>query len=96
MTLAPTVRQRETQRPTFPAVVLTYTDALRLLADSPAALSPAQIADATDRVVSNVRRDIAKLRDAGVIEIANTPDLDTPPTWTITDKAAIEARRNDQ
>jgi ParB-like chromosome segregation protein Spo0J len=66
---APVVKPRETRAPVFPAVVHTYTDLLRVLDQTKAPMSAAQLAEATDRVVSNVRRDLPKLREAGVIAI---------------------------
>ena|GEM_PF-1092794 len=57
---------RETRKPDFPAVVHTYTDALRWLRDNGAA-SDMTVAKATNRVVSNVRRDFNRLINAGVI-----------------------------
>lgn len=65
---APDVKPRETRKPDFPAVVHTYTDLLRELRDAPADV--AELADRTQRVRSNLRRDVPKLRDAGVVEVA--------------------------
>ena len=50
----------------FPAVVHTYTDALRLLRDE-GPLTLAQVADLTGRVKSNLRRDKPRLIEAGVL-----------------------------
>lgn len=73
---------RETTRPDFPAVVHTYTDALRLLGAEPGS-SAEDIAERTDRVPSNVRRDIPKLVAAGVI----AQDLACDGVgWRLTDK----------
>lgn len=60
------VQPRETRTPEFPAVVHTYTDLLRALRDDGPA-GPDQLADATGRIRSNVRRDIHKLLAADVI-----------------------------
>lgn len=80
---APHVSPRELSRPEFPAVVHTYTDVLRVLASSAEQSSSADhLAGATDRVLSNVRRDAQKLRDAGVIAIR------ADGAWTLTDKGA--------
>lgn len=73
--------RREMSRPTFPAAVHTYTDALRVLRDVADPLSAAEIAERTDRVPSNVRRDLPKLRDAGVVAFAGGDD-----SWRLTDK----------
>ncbi|MNU34527.1 Chromosome-partitioning protein Spo0J [compost metagenome] len=80
MTNQPTTR--DASRPDFPAVVHTYTDALRILRERGAS-SPAEIANLTERVLSNVRRDLPKLAAAGVIIIA---DADNAPLIDITDK----------
>jgi len=64
---APVVLPRETRKPVFPAVVHTYTDALRVLCKATAPMTAAQLADATVRDKANLRRDLHKLRDAGVI-----------------------------
>ena len=50
----------------FPAVVHTYTDALRLLRDE-GPLTLQQVADLTGRVKSNLRRDKPRLIEAGVL-----------------------------
>lgn len=76
-----TVPVRETIRPDFPAVVHTYTDALRVLAAAPdMAASPKHLAQTTDRDPSNIRRDAQKLRDAGVVAIR------ADGAWTLTEK----------
>ncbi|MNS11324.1 Chromosome-partitioning protein Spo0J [compost metagenome] len=80
MTNQPTTR--DASRPDFPAVVHTYTDALRILRERGAS-SPSEIASLTERVLSNVRRDLPKLAAAGVIIIA---DADNAPMIDITDK----------
>lgn len=80
MTEQPTTR--EPSRPDFPAVVHTYTDALRILRERGAS-SPAEIANLTERVLSNVRRDLPKLESAGVVIIAGA---DNAPLVDITDK----------
>lgn len=74
----PQVSARETRKPEFPATVHAYTDALQLLRDTPN-LTADQIADATGRVKSNVKRDLHKLVDAGVIEGLGD-------TWSLTAK----------
>lgn len=83
---APTVAARETRKPEFPATVHAYTDALRVMAEGPQ--TPEALAERTGRVASNVRRDVHKLRDAGVIEPAGkrkTAD-GAVDTWALTDK----------
>lgn len=78
---APHVSPRELSRPDFPAVVHTYTDVLRVLSKANDQTSPPdELASATERVLSNVRRDAQKLRDAGVIAIR------ADGAWTLTDK----------
>lgn len=78
---APHVSTRELSRPDFPAVVHTYTDVLRVLSKANEQTSPPdELASATERVLSNVRRDAQKLRDAGVIAIR------ADGAWTLTDK----------
>ena len=78
---APHVSPRELSRPDFPAVVHTYTDVLRVLSKANDQTSPPdELASATERVLSNVRRDAQKLRDAGVITIR------ADGAWTLTDK----------
>ena len=64
---APKVADRETRKPEFPATVHAYTDALQLLRDTPG-LTADQISDQTGRLKWNVKRDLHKLVDAGVIE----------------------------
>lgn len=76
---AVTVHPKERFKPEFPAVVFTYTDALKALANAGGSLAVTAIAEQTERVPSNLRRDQQKLRDAGVIE----PSGDQ---WDITDK----------
>jgi len=66
------------RKPDFPAVVHTYTDVLRLLRDQPHG-DAAHLAGLTGRVASNVRRDMHKLIDAGVIEHDGA-------CWSLTDK----------
>lgn len=80
MTDQPTMR--DASRSDFPAVVHTYTDALRILRERGAS-SPAEIANLTERVLSNVRRDLPKLEAAGVVIIAG---VDNAPLIDITDK----------
>jgi predicted transcriptional regulator/ParB-like chromosome segregation protein Spo0J len=70
--------QREMRKPDFPAVVHTYTDVLRLLREQPHG-DAAHLAGLTGRVASNVRRDMHKLIDAGVIEHDGA-------CWLLTDK----------
>lgn len=77
------VLARETRRPAFPAAVHTYTDALRVLAGADQPMTAEQIAQATDRVASNVRRDLPKLSEAGVIETDPTSD---GAAWSLTAK----------
>jgi len=50
----------------FPAIVHIYTDVLRVLANSPRPMTAGQLAAATRRDPSNVRRDLKKLEEAGV------------------------------
>lgn len=69
---------REMRKPDFPAVVHTYTDVLRLLRGQPHG-DAAHLAGLTGRVASNVRRDMHKLIDAGVIEHDGA-------CWSLTDK----------
>nr|WP_295042077.1 MucR family transcriptional regulator [uncultured Paracoccus sp.] len=69
---------REMRKPDFPAVVHTYTDVLRLLREQPHG-DAAHLAGLTGRVASNVRRDMHKLIDAGVIEHDGA-------CWSLTDK----------
>lgn len=72
---------RELSRPDFPAVVHTYTDLLRVLAEAEdRTATPKHLAQTTERDGSNVRRDAQKLRDAGVIAIR------ADGAWTLTDK----------
>ena len=78
---APTVSPCETRRPEFPATVHAYTDVLRELVDGPH--SAEALAQATDRVPSNVRRDAQKLRAAGVIEMVGAGET---VKWRLTDK----------
>jgi len=66
------------RKPDFPAVVHTYTDVLRLLRGQPHG-DAAHLAGLTGRVASNVRRDMHKLIDAGVIEHDGA-------CWSLTDK----------
>lgn len=66
------------RKPDFPAVVHTYTDVLRLLREQPHG-DAAHLAGLTGRVASNVRRDMHKLIDAGVIEHDGA-------CWSLTDK----------
>jgi DNA-binding transcriptional ArsR family regulator len=69
------IPMRERVRPDFPAVVHTYTDALRVLREAPDhALTVGELAVKTDRVLSNVRRDLPKLRDAGVVTFVHGDD----------------------
>lgn len=63
---APHVSPRELSRPDFPAVVHTYTDALRLLRDE-GPLDTAALAERTARDRSNMRRDLSRLVSAQVI-----------------------------
>ena len=70
--------QREMRKPDFPAVVHTYTDALRLLREGP--LDTAALAERTERDRSNMRRDMSKLVSAGVI------DAHGGGTFSLTDK----------
>lgn len=66
--------------PAFPAVVHTYTDALRLLRDQgPTSLS--RVAELTGRVRSNLRRDKPRLIEAGVLLC----DDDNSELLTVTD-----------
>jgi ParB/RepB/Spo0J family partition protein len=67
MTDQPTTR--EPSRPDFPAVVHTYTDALRILRERGPS-SAAALATATQRVLSNVRRDLTKLIAADVVTVS--------------------------
>ncbi len=53
----------------FPAIVHIYTDVLRVLANSPKPMTAGQLAGATRRDPSNVRRDLKKLEEAGVVTI---------------------------
>lgn len=76
MTAKPT--PREMRKPDYPAVVHTYTDLLRILRDQPMG-DVGQMADLTQRDRSNVRRDLHKLSDAGVIEHDGA-------CWLLTDK----------
>lgn len=76
MTAKPT--QRETRKPEYPAVVHTYTDLLRILRDQPMG-DVAHMAELTQRDRSNIRRDLHKLSDAGVIEHDGA-------CWVLTDK----------
>lgn len=69
---------RETRKPDFPAVVHTYTDVLRILRAQPCG-DVAHLADLTGRDRSNIRRDMPKLVDAGVIEHDGA-------CWILTDK----------
>jgi ParB/RepB/Spo0J family partition protein len=78
-TLAPVVHPKETVKPDFPAIVLTYTDALKALANNGGRLALGHVAAQTTRVISNLRRDSQKLRDAGVIRCE-------AEDWIITDK----------
>lgn len=71
---------REMTRPDFPTSVFAYSDALRLLR-AEGVMTAEQIAAGTDRVPSNVRRDVHKLLDADVIEKAGDG-------WRLTDKGA--------
>lgn len=81
--IQPQVSARETHKPEFPATVHAYTDALQLLRDTPN-LTAEQIAEATDRVKSNVRRDLHKLVDAGVIQ--STGASHQSAFWSLTEK----------
>jgi hypothetical protein len=53
----------------FPAIVHVYTDVLRVLANAPAPMTATQLAAATRRDKSNVRRDLKKLEEAGVLTL---------------------------
>jgi ParB-like nuclease domain len=82
---------REVRKPDFPAVVHTYTDALQVIRDHMLANdgrgpSLDQIAKATARDPSNVRRDAQKLRDAGVVEPHGALGGPATTTWVLTDK----------
>ncbi len=70
--------QREMRKPDFPAVVHTYTDVLRLLRDQPQG-DAGHLARLTSRDGSNVRRDMHKLIDAGVVQHDGA-------CWLLTDK----------
>lgn len=89
------VQARETRRPVFPAAVHTYTDALRVLAAADQPMTAEQIAQATDRVPSNVRRDLPRLQDADVVSVIRMPaDPDDPDAaaaygYRITHKGAL-------
>ena len=65
---APTLRER--QKPDFPAIVHTYSDALAVLSDH-APLTATALAERTDRDPSNMRRDLHKLKDADVDVLKN-------------------------
>lgn len=78
----PDVKARETRKPTFPATVHAYTDALQTLRDGP--MTAEAMAQATDRQASNVRRDVHKLRDAAVIELHVMEG--GVEAWRLTDK----------
>jgi ParB/RepB/Spo0J family partition protein len=69
---------REMRKPDFPAVVHTYTDVLRLLRDQPQG-DAGHLARLTGRDGSNVRRDMHKLIDAGVVQHDGA-------CWSLTDK----------
>ncbi len=69
---------REMRKPDFPAVVHTYTDVLRLLRGQPQG-DAGHLARLTGRDGSNVRRDMHKLVDAGVVQ-------DDGACWILTDK----------
>lgn len=69
---------REMRKPDFPAVVHTYTDVLRLLRDQPQG-DAGHLARLTGRDGSNVRRDMHKLVDAGVVQHDGA-------CWILTDK----------
>lgn len=69
---------REMRKPEFPAVVHTYTDVLRLLRDQPQG-DAGHLARLTSRDGSNVRRDMHKLIDAGVVQHDGA-------CWLLTDK----------
>lgn len=56
--------------PAFSPVVLTYTDALRVLAERDTPMTATELAQVTGRVASNVKRDLTRLYDAGVLEWA--------------------------
>lgn len=58
---------REFRQPSYPAVVHTYTDLLRILRDQPMG-DVGQMAELTQRDRSNIRRDLRKLSDTGVID----------------------------
>lgn len=58
---------REMSRPEFPATVHAYTDLLQVLAETGSAMTAAALAERTGRVPSNVKRDLHRLVDAGVI-----------------------------
>ena len=76
MTNQPTTR--DASRSDFPAVVHTYTDVLRILRDSPQG-DVNHLAKLTDRVSSNLKRDLPKLEAAKVIEHDGA-------CWVLTDR----------
>ncbi len=60
------IPMRERVRPEFPQTVFAYSDLLQVLrTEGP--LDAGALAQRTERIVSNVKRDQQKLRDAGVI-----------------------------
>lgn len=77
---------REMHRPEFPAVVHAYTDALQVIARSAKPMTHLDLASATDRVSSNVKRDMHKLAEAGVVHFAESASSPEEGGWKLTAK----------